>query len=67
MSKPRNEVVAECANQVAACWNHYSDRPLTSDKQVEIEQALDKLLPNKISTKHWQQYADEYNRRVAAE
>jgi hypothetical protein len=65
--KRRDLVVAECVGAFQACFQHYSDAPLDHSKVVQLRAFADGLLPEKISTAEWQQYADDYDTRVEQE
>jgi hypothetical protein len=63
----RRRIVTECANAVAACFNHYSDTPLDPETVAEIKTLLDNNLPQRVTTEHWQQYADQHEAEVRAQ
>ena len=56
------------AKAVAACWEHYVDTPLTFTEVESVRASLhNHLLPKQWSTGNWQKYADDYDRRMAAD
>ncbi len=61
--KTREEIVRECAQAATACWNHYSDEPLSRAHQYQLEKVVNETMPEGVTTKEWQEYADEQNRR----
>lgn len=63
MNRTRDQIVAESANAVASCWNHYVDCRLTDDEKEKVREALDELLPKEISIEDWKKYANECERR----
>jgi len=63
----RVEVIKECANMVIACWQHYADTLLFGAYSLEIEAALEKILPEKITTLAWSTAAMERDRRLKEE
>ena len=60
--KTRKEIVQECAQAAAACWNHYADEPLDQTHRGWLLYAVDANMPQSVSTKDWQAYADEQDR-----
>ena len=52
----RDEVVRQCANAVAGCWNHYSDKRLNPLQLRRLEAILADNLPEEISTLGWQEF-----------
>ena len=65
--KTRGEIVIECASAIVACYNHYSDEPIPPQEVKHVVSFLNGFLPQKIDTKEWQAYADQYDAYVAAE
>jgi len=63
----RAEIILECATAVAACWNHYSDIPLTKEVIDNITYHLTDYLPRVVSTDRWQEYANEYKEYVESQ
>lgn len=61
----RARIVAECAQMVAACFNHYADDQLSEDAVERIKAAIDENLPDQIATNHWQAYAQQQAEEVA--
>jgi hypothetical protein len=64
---PRGEIILECATAVAACWNYYSDIPLTKETVENIAYHLTDYLPRVVSTDHWLEYANEYKEYVESQ
>jgi hypothetical protein len=65
--KTQQEIILECAQAAAACWNHYSDEPLNRAQRDRLEWAVRTVMPQSVSTKDWQAAADERARRMEAE
>ena len=70
--RTRKQIIDECVMAVTACFNHYSDHKLEvccfgGAVQIEVRRALDKTLPDQILIELWQEYANEYDTRVAEE
>lgn len=65
--KPRKEIVTECVNAVAACWNHYCDNKLEASMIQQIEETLDGLLLSEVQTKSWDAYAQHYQEMLDEE
>ena len=61
--KTRKEIVQECVQAATACWNHYADEPVTERQKDRLLFAIDEKMPQRVSTKEWQAYADEQDRR----
>ncbi len=61
VTKTRKDIVKECAQAAQACWQHYADQYLDSAVITLIEQSLDSLLPEKITTDKWSAYATYYD------
>jgi len=55
--KSHQEIVSECANAAVACWNYYSDKPLTDVQIDNLRKAVALNLPVGIKTEDWEQYA----------
>lgn len=68
-TRTREEIVTECRNAVASCWNYYNDndRRLDDTTMAEIKAVLSQNLPSTVKTGDWQKYADEYDKRIKAE
>lgn len=64
--KSHRDVVRECANAAVACWNYYSDKPLTDEQIDNLHKAVANNLPVGIKTTQWQRYADEKEAEYAA-
>ena len=64
--KTREEIVRECAQVAAACWNHYADKSLNWVHQDRLVWIIDETMPQSVSTEDWQAYADEQDRRMEA-
>lgn len=66
-TKTREDLVQECTRAAEACYNHYSDQPLPQSVAIQLAEFLNQILPDSVSTEDWQQCADEYDARMAAE
>jgi hypothetical protein len=68
-TRTRAEVVDECADAVAACWNHYGshEKPLTGDQISRIRRVLDDNLPVRLNTKNWETSAKAQKERYDSE
>ena len=67
MKKSREQIVQECADAATACYQHYSDNPLSQEARAAIRKTIDDALPEEISTKTWGRYADEKQAEYEAE
>lgn len=65
--KTRKEIIRECVQAATACWNHYADESLNQHHQDRLLFAIDEKMPQRVSTKDWQAYADEQDRRMESE
>lgn len=61
--KTRKEIVRECAQAAAACWNHYADESLNQTHRDRLLWVVDQTMPQSVTTEEWQAYADEQDRR----
>ncbi len=57
----RNTVVTDCVGVVTACWNYYSDIPLSEEEVAHLSSYMDRVLPAKIETSQWEDYAKSYD------
>lgn len=65
VTKTRSEIVNECVNALVACFNYYSDEPLSQENIDEIAVHVRQNLPVAIRTKRWEGIARDYQKRVA--
>lgn len=66
-TRTRQQVIAECANMVAACWNHYVDEPISAGTVENIQSKLMDLIPGELSTARWSEYATQKEKEYAAD
>lgn len=65
--KTRNEIISECTTAVVGCFQHYADVPMTTVEKAAIKLALNKLLPERVSTKRWMSESDAYHEQLKRE
>lgn len=63
----RDDVVAKCADTVAACFNHYSDTPLSPRDRKRVASALHKIIPDKLDMLKHARRVKEAEERYARE
>ncbi len=63
----RETLIEESARAVTACWNYYSDTPLTPSEILEVISSLTAILPQHITTTRHAAFFKQYQDKVASE
>jgi len=62
--KTRYDLIAEMTSVASACYNHYSDEPLSDPVRAKITQALSEYLPTGSFMQQWSDDYDSYQKRL---